>query len=182
LGRGKKVTPDDGDMASVAPSAPFKRTLSAAKHSIERRGSYLFLSIAFADNVILIFFQGLLLTDDIVLETAVIKFSSSIALGLAALDFVFRCLSFERFTDVWNRIDLVVMLLSVPELVFLWTGQLEFMKPAFLFFRACRPLRLILRSESLRDFAKQIKALVKPFLNMFVIVFFLFCGIGYFWC
>jgi len=176
--RGQKVTPEDGGMTSVVPIEHLQRTRNVIKQRFGRRSSFVFFSVALADNLILIFFQGLLLTDDVVFETMIIRFSSSIALGLAALDFLFRCLFFEKFTDFWNKIDLFVMLVSAPEIVFLWTGQLVYVTPAFLFFRACRPLRLILRSENLRDFAKQINASAKPLANTFAIVFFCFVVLG----
>ena len=188
--RGPKVTPGDDNLASEKAvnlqrpgSASAFGRLSSGGSQKTSENWFIHTAILFAavaDNVILAIFQGLLVTDDVVLETNIIKYSSTICLALSALGLIARCRSMhgEVITDTWNLVDIVIMLLTVPEVIFLWSGLLDEMQSLFLFFRACRPVRVILCSEGLRDFGRQLRACLEPLINTFFIVFFSFVILG----
>ena len=178
--RSKKVTPEgtgQGTATMQGSVGSFSNRPAQSESAFLQRICTIF---ALSDCILLVLFQGQLITKDAALENRTVRISSTVFVGLGALDLVRRCLKRQSLKDSFNIMDAVVLLASLPELLFLWTnGQLMAgAEPAFLFLRALRPLRVVLLLENLRDFVGQIKGSAKPLLNTFLIVFFCFIVMG----
>ena len=127
--------------------------------------------------MILILFQGLLVTSDSTLETQIVKYSSTFFLVLAGVDLIIRSQTVQTSWR-WNLIDVLVMVLTIPEVLTLWTGHLAFLEPAFLFFRALRPLRIIVRSQSMQEFSERVAACSKEIGSALIMMMFCFTVMG----
>jgi len=176
--RSRKVAPEGGGQVTQSESS------KSSPESLGHDRAFVKLICTFfavADNLILIIFQGLLVTHDAGLENQIIRISTTVCLGIGAVDLVRRCRTRQSITDSFNIMDAIVMLAALPELLFLWTdGQVLFAEAAFLFFRALRPLRVVLVLGNLRKFVRQIKDSAKPLRNAALIVFFGFLVMGIF--
>jgi len=138
---------------------------------------YIFLLLTLVDNIILILFQGLLVTSDSTVETQIVKYSSTFFLVLAGIDLIIRSQTVQTSWS-WNLIDVLVMVLTIPEVLNLWTGHLASLEPAFLFFRALRPLRIIVRSQSMQEFAERVAACSKEIGSALIMMMFCFTVMG----
>ena len=180
--KSSKVTPEGaGDVETAAVTRQRARVAVMQERApVWAYLHYFFLLVALADTVVLALCQGGFVLQDLEMEQQVVKYASTCCMSLALADYLLRVCTVESPTTTANIIDVLITATSVPELVHLWSEQPKpFMDPSsFIFFRAFRALRLVLRSENLCQLVQHIKLSAKPLFNTLLILLFFVVVLG----